>query len=79
MQLVMRLDLTHETHGSMRLVENKNPYILRCDEVDFRRTEPLKEQSALHFLFRSTSIYLHSINMVNKSKSATKVMLFSIY
>lgn len=74
----MRLDLTHETHGSMRLVENKNPCILRYDEVDFRSTEPLKEKSALHFLF-STSTYLHSINTVNKSKSATKVMLFSIY
>lgn len=73
----MELVLTQETPGSMRLTENKNPHILRCDKMDIRSREPLKELPSPLFLFRSTPRYLHSTNTDNKPKSATKLMLFS--
>lgn len=75
----MQLVLTQETPGSISLMENKNPYILRCDKMDTRSTEPLKEQSSPLFLFRSTPRYLHSTNTDDKPKSPAKVMLFSKY
>jgi len=75
----MHLVLTPETPGSMSLMVNKNAYIVRCDKMDIRSTESLKEQPSPLFLFRSTPSYLHSTNTDDKPKSSTKVMLFSKY
>lgn len=63
----------------MSFMEHKNPYVLRHDEMDFRNTEAVKQQSSPLFLFRGTPRYLHSTNTEDKAKSASKDMLFSNY